>query len=122
MEKSELDEKAKEFSLEIIRLYLYLLSKIKQYEICKQLLKCGTNIGANIRESRIVKDENEFISKRTAALLEAEKTAYWLELLFEAHYITNRQLQSLLAKLDHITNLLNKSMEKFQIPAYSSMT
>jgi len=52
MEKENIvKEKSYKFSLRIIKLYKYLIENKKEYFLSKQLLRCGTSIGANIEES-----------------------------------------------------------------------
>ncbi len=40
-----------DFSLRIVNLYKYLCNEKNEYVMSKQLLRCGTSIGANIAES-----------------------------------------------------------------------
>jgi four helix bundle protein len=49
-EKNIIKEKSFEFAKEIVYLYKVLENK-KEYVISKQLLRSGTSIGANVRES-----------------------------------------------------------------------
>ena len=62
----------------------------------KQILRCGTSIGANISESVFAQSRQDFISKMSISLKEASETKYWLELLHETEYITDAQFDSLL--------------------------
>jgi four helix bundle protein len=47
----------------------------------KQLLKSGTSIGANIRESEFAESKADFIHKLAIAQKETNETIYWLEFL-----------------------------------------
>ena len=40
--------KAMEFAVRIVKLYKYLCSDKSEYILSKQLLRCGTSIGANL--------------------------------------------------------------------------
>jgi four helix bundle protein len=44
-------EKSYKFALRIIELYKYLNKEKKEYVLGKQILRCGTSIGANIEEA-----------------------------------------------------------------------
>ena len=44
-------ERSYKFALRIIELYNYLNKEKKEYVLGKQLLRCGTSIGANIEEA-----------------------------------------------------------------------
>lgn len=55
-----------------------VLENQKKYVIAKQILKSGTSIGANIRESQGAESKADFIHKLKIAAKEAEETEYWL--------------------------------------------
>lgn len=65
------------FALKIIT-YVSILENNKKYVIAKQLLRSGTGIGANIRESQNAESRADFIHKIKIAIKEAEETEYWL--------------------------------------------
>ena len=48
--------------------------------IRRQLLGCGTSIGANIEEAHAGQSSADFLSKCSIALKEARETIYWLML------------------------------------------
>jgi len=88
-------EKSKSFAIRIIRLYKYLLENEKEYIISKQLLRCGTSIGANVREAVHAMSKKEFLAKMNISLKESAETEYWLELLFETGYISKQEFDSI---------------------------
>lgn len=47
-------------------------------EIARQLIKSGTSIGANARESQNASSKADFVNKIKIAAKEAEETDYWL--------------------------------------------
>lgn len=61
----------------------------------KQLLRCGTSIGANTRESKNAQSRMDFLSKLNIALKEADETEYWLDLLHETKYLDDKMFNSL---------------------------
>ncbi len=80
MEKrNEILEVSFEFALEVIR-YCDVLEENKKYVLARQLLKSGTSIGANIRESQNAESTPDFIHKLKIAAKEADETQYWLQL------------------------------------------
>ena len=81
-----IQEKTLTFALNIVALYKQLCND-GEYVLSKQLLRSGTSIGANVRESINAQSSNDFISKANIALKEADETAYWLELLYKSGYI-----------------------------------
>lgn len=61
----------------------------------KQLLRCGTSVGAIIREADNAESKKDFIHKFGIAQKEIGETVYWLELLFETQYLTHEQFESI---------------------------
>ena len=86
---------SKAFALRIIRLYNYLKEEKQVYVLSKQVLRSGTSIGANIRESVNAQSRRDFINKLNIALKEANETEYWLELLHESDYLDETQFESI---------------------------
>ena len=68
-------DKSKSFALRIVMLYRFLVEKEKEFVLSKQILKSGTSIGANIRESKNAQSLLDFISKLSISLKEADETA-----------------------------------------------
>ena len=99
-------EKSKAFAIRIIRLYQYLTTEKKEYILSKQILKSGTSIGANIRESIRAQSTADFQAKMQISLKEADETEYWLELLKETDYITGNAAESLLADCEELIRLI----------------
>lgn len=89
--KSIILEKTFAFAVEIVKLYKLLCETKKEYILSKQLLRSGTSIGANAREAHNAESKADFIHKLGIAQKEADETLYWLELLFQTEFITNRE-------------------------------
>ena len=83
-----LSQKSYAFALRIVNAHKYLIEK-KEHVLSKQLLRSGTSIGANCRESKNAQSKIDFVHKLNIALKEADETAYWLELLKDSGYIPN---------------------------------
>ena len=60
-------EKSMDFAVRCVNLYKYLSEEKKEYVICKQMLRSGTSVGANIRESRNAQSTADFINKLNIA-------------------------------------------------------
>ena len=72
----------------------------------KQLLRCGTSIGANVSEAQRGQSKADFNAKLNIALKEANETLYWLELLHDSEYIDDKTFNSIHAEADAITAIL----------------
>ena len=102
-------EKSFLFAVRIVRLYQYLTNtenSNREFIISKQVLRSGTSVGANIRESRNAQTVKDFLAKLYIASKEADETEYWLELLKETGYITEEQLGSIKQDCEEIMKLL----------------
>ncbi len=86
--------KSKRFAVRIVKLYQYLTTEKNEYILSRQVLRSGTSIGANIAESECAISRKDFVSKIYIALKECAETAYWLELLKETDYLSEKQFQS----------------------------
>lgn len=96
MEKNNIiKEKSFAFALRIIKCYQYLQTEKHEYVLSKQLLRCGTSIGANIREAEQAQSSADFIHKMSIALKEANETEYWLELWYKSNYLEQKLFDSL---------------------------
>ena len=74
-------DKSFRFSVRIVKLCRFLRDVKRESVMSKQLLRCGTSIGANIAESQQAQSRPDFLSKLNIALKEAAETDYWLRLL-----------------------------------------
>ena len=99
-------EKSKAFAIRIVNLYRFLITEKQEYVLSKQLLRCGTSIGANCAEGKRAQSGADFVSKMNIALKEAEETAYWLDLLHETDYLSDAQFQSISADNEELIRLL----------------
>ena len=111
MSKGATLDKSKAFAIRIIRFYSYLQKEKREHVISKQLLRSGTSIGANARESNNAQSTADFINKLSIALKEADETAYWLELLYESDIIEQVHYDSLYSDLSEIIALLTASVK-----------
>src|SRR5664280_2571482 len=80
----EFRDRTKKFASSIIRLFVTLPKNREEVRVLgKQLLRSGTSIAAHVREASRARSHDEFVSKLSGALQEADESALWLELLRE---------------------------------------
>ncbi len=101
--------KSKRFAVRIINLYKYLSETKREYVLSKQVLRCGTSIGANVAESECAISKKDFLAKLYIALKECVETKYWLELLHETGYLTDGQFNSLYADCEEMRKMMSSS-------------
>ncbi len=102
-----LQKKSYDFALRIVNAHNYLLGK-NEFVLSKQLLRSGTSIGANCRESKNAQSTLDFVNKLNIALKEADETAYWLELLHDGQFITEESFESIYKDCIELVKLLTK--------------
>lgn len=90
MVDSPLITKSKAFALEIIRICDEIKRSQKESILTNQLVRSGTSIGANIREAFYAHGKADFIAKLQIALKECSESEYWLELLIESGYYSDK--------------------------------
>ena len=89
-------DKSFKFAVRIVKLYI----------LSKQLLRSGTSIGANINEAQDAQSTNDFISKLSISLKEARESKYWIELLKETDYLTDKEADNILDDTVEVIKLL----------------
>lgn len=106
MKENIVYDKALDFSVRVVNLYNFLDQKGAAAVMSKQLLRCGTSIGANISESISAESDLDFIHKLAIAQKEAEETLYWLVLLKRTNFLTEVQYSSMNQDCVEIKKLL----------------
>lgn len=74
--------------------------------LCNQLLRAGTSIGANNAEATNAISKTDYRSKSFIALKEARESLYWIELLHRNGYIDDKQYQSIYADCEELVKIL----------------
>ena len=106
MKENVIMRKTFAFSVRIVNLHKYLSQEKKEYVISKQIYKSGTSIGANVAESQRAQSTADFVAKLKIAQKEANETQYWLQLLHETKYITDKEFRSIHDDLVEILKIL----------------
>ncbi|WP_369426505.1 four helix bundle protein [Profundicola chukchiensis] len=108
--KNVLRDKSYKFALEIV-VITKALQERNEFVLSRQLMRSGTSIGANIRESEYAQSKKDFINKLSVALKEANESAYWLDLLKDSNYITDEKHQNLISQNNELIAMLISSIK-----------
>ena len=111
MKNNVLADKTVDFAVRIIKFYKYLCDEKKEYVLSKQILRSGTSIGANVRESKNAQSNADFANKLNIALKEADETQYWLEIMIKSDLIKEEQVSKLEEDLKEIIAILVSSLK-----------
>jgi len=107
-------DKSKKFALRIVKLYKYLNEQKHEHVLSKQLLRCGTSIGANAKECAFAQSKADFTAKIFIAQKECAETEYWLELLYESEYINKIEFDSIYEDCQELMRLIVASTKTLQ--------
>ncbi|MGD1913615.1 MAG: four helix bundle protein [Rivularia sp. (in: cyanobacteria)] len=108
-------EKSYNFAIRIVKAHQYLSEEKREYILSKQLLRSGTSIGANVAEVNGAISKAEFSAKLSIAYKECLETKFWLSLLKDTDYITDKAFQSIYKDADEIGRLLFSILKKTRI-------
>jgi four helix bundle protein len=87
----------------VIKLYQALPTHGAAQVIGKQLLRCGTAVGANYRAAGRARSRAEFAAKLGIVVEEADECIYWLELLGESNVVKPELLTALQDEAKELT-------------------
>jgi four helix bundle protein len=121
MEKNTIKHKSKHFAVRIVNLYKYLTNEKKEYILSKQILRSGTSIGANIAESECAISQKDFMSKIYIALKECSETMYWLELLNETEYLSDKEFISLYNDCEEMKKMMQSTTKTLKAKTHSDI-
>ena len=101
-----IQEKSFHFAVRIVKLCKHLQTTQKEFVLTKQLLRCGTSIGANVAEAQQAQSRPDFISKLSIALKESYETDYWLRLMEATQILTPEEYSSIISDCRELEKLL----------------
>jgi four helix bundle protein len=109
MNRDELQQRTKQFALNIIQLTESLPSTRAGSVLGKQLLRSATSVGANYRSACRARSRADFISKITITEEEADESVYWLELITESKLMKKDNITALLQEANELTAIFTAS-------------
>ncbi len=111
MDKKDLKDRTKKFAIRIIKLVESLSKGQTEYIIGKQLLRCGTSVGANYRASCRARSLADFIAKMGIVEEELDESLYWMEILIETNHIKAEKLSSLMNEANELLSIVVTSIK-----------
>ena len=101
-----------DFALRIIT-FSEILEENRKYVVAKQLIRCGTSIGANVSEAQNSESKADFIHKLKIAAKEAEETEYWILLCqYSETYPFDEELLSAIIEIKKLLGSIIISSKK----------
>jgi four helix bundle protein len=111
MIEKDLKKRTRQFALRVIRLCESLPAGRTADVIAKQLIRCGTSVGANYRAATRAKSPADFISKMGIVEEECDECIYWMELLIESGIIEERPLNDLMDEAHQLLGITIASIK-----------
>ena len=112
MNENIIEIKSFEFAVRIVELYKYLTESKREFVMAKQLLRCGTSIGANVAEAEKGQSKADFNAKMNIAMKEANETYYWLRLLSRTGYLSEKEFLSMETDIREILSIITAICKK----------
>ena len=108
---SELKERTFGFGLRVVRL-VESLPKVGSANILgRQLLRCGTSVGANYRAATRARSRADFIAKLGIAEEECDETIYWMDMLIELKLISKHRARELRSEAEQLLAIIVSSIK-----------
>jgi four helix bundle protein len=92
MDAEEFKKRTKAFAIRVVRLVEALPNAKAAESIGKQLLRCGTSVGANYRAACRARSKADFVAKMGIVEEECDECIYWMEILVELQLVDEKRL------------------------------
>ncbi len=101
-------KKSRDFAVRIVKMVAYYDETLSYTyrPVFQQILKSGTSIGANIRESQYAESSEDFVHKLKIALKEANETDFWLDVFHNADILSKELYESVSIDCQELIKLL----------------
>ena len=94
------------FAVRTVKLCKYLQQSKKELVMSRQLLRAATSIGANVSEAQYAQSRGDFVAKLQIAMKEAGETDYWIRLLRETDYLSEKEYRSIITDCREVESIL----------------
>ena len=109
--KSPLHNKSYAFAKRIVNMVKYIDCPNKMISLTNQIFRSGTAFGALVREAEFAQSPSDFINKLHIALKECNETVYWLNLLYDTGFISEKEYESMAIDSKELLALLISSLK-----------
>jgi four helix bundle protein len=107
----EMQERTKAFAIRVLGYTRAMPRTMEARGIARQLVRCGTSVGANYRAACLARSKADFVAKLGIVLEEADESKYWLELLAESGFCKDGGIEELAREAGELTSILVASIK-----------
>lgn len=111
MDKVELKNRTKAFSVRVLKMVDSLPKSVSGYELAKQVVRSGCSVGANYRAAIRAKSKADFNNKINIVLEEADETLFWMELIAEAGLLKANKLNLLMQETEELIRIFAATLK-----------
>ncbi|WP_031525639.1 four helix bundle protein [Dyadobacter crusticola] len=104
-----LQNRTKDFVLRSIKVFKALPPTEEARIVGKQFLRSASSVGANYRAVCRARSQNEFFSKLSITIEEADESLFWLEIISESEILPLDKLKSLMREAEELIKILSKA-------------
>src|SRR5438270_7430609 len=105
----EMKLRTKAYANRVVRLVQALPNNFVARSLGRQLLDCGTSVGANYRAVCRAKSTADFINKLRIVEEECDESLFWMELLVDNSLVKPSRLAGLMTEADEILAIVVSS-------------
>jgi four helix bundle protein len=109
MDREELKRRTKEFAHRCVKLALALPKGPLGDHVRKQLIKCGTSVGANYRAACVAQSRPDFVAKLSIVIEEVDESCFWLEFIIDESLLKESRATPLLIEGRELRSIFIKS-------------
>jgi four helix bundle protein len=103
MDRKTLQQRTKQFHVDVIKLCEQFPRNAAGFETAKQVIRSAGSVGANYRATKRAKSVKDFIYKIEIVLEEADESHYWLEVVKEAGIMKGDEVDRLIGEANELT-------------------
>jgi four helix bundle protein len=102
---ADLRERTKNLAIEVLRAVESVPRSISSDVIVRQLVRCGTSVGANYRAACRAQSRASFVAKIAIVIEECDEVQYWLEVLNDLRFLDDASFRRLHAEADQLISI-----------------
>lgn len=110
MDKEELKERFRKFSLRIIKMVDSMPNTIAGNAIARQIIRSGTSPAANYRAACIAKSGKDFLNKLKMVEEEIDETTHWLSIIMDSEMLEKERIKPLYEESVELRKIISKSI------------
>lgn len=120
MDRIELQQRTRNFHIDVIRLCKQMPKNAAGFEIAKQLLRSAGSVAANYRASGRAKSKADFVYKMQVVLEEADESHYWLGVVKDADLLSGVEVDALIKEANELTAIFSAGVKTAKMKEYEN--